>query len=108
MAVVVAGQSVALFALCPTGTGPTVKITQYGDGICSRDGEACRCSDPKHPIAISEENASFPSTDSARFLTSGACRAFWVRTFRAGFHACAFHSPPKQTLFQRPTSLLPE
>jgi hypothetical protein len=23
-----------------------VKITQYGDGICSRDGEAWDCSDP--------------------------------------------------------------
>jgi hypothetical protein len=57
-----------------------IKITQYGHGVCSRDGEACDCSDPLHPIAISEENGSAPSTDSGRFLASGAARAFWVRT----------------------------
>lgn len=39
--------------------------------------------DPKHASAISEENGSCPCTDSGRFLTSGAFRAFWIRT-RAG------------------------
>ena len=57
-----------------------VKVTQYGHGICSRDGEPCDCSDPAHPIAISEENGENPDTDSGRFLLSGARRAFWVRT----------------------------
>jgi len=57
-----------------------VKITQYGHGICSRNGEACDCNDPLHPIAISREDGSSPSTDSGRFLASGAVRSFWVRT----------------------------
>jgi hypothetical protein len=57
-----------------------IKITQYGHGICSRDGEVCDCSDPAHPIAVSQENGSSPSTDSGRFLASGATRSFWVRT----------------------------
>jgi hypothetical protein len=57
-----------------------IKITQYGHGVCSRDGEACDCSDPEHPIAVSEENGASPTTDSGRFLASGARRAFWVRT----------------------------
>lgn len=64
----------------PDWNWTAVKITQYGDSICSRDGEACHCSNPKHPIAISEENGSSPCTDSGRFLASGAFRAFWVRT----------------------------
>ncbi|MGA2714647.1 MAG: hypothetical protein ABSG41_16215 [Bryobacteraceae bacterium] len=57
-----------------------IKITQYGHGICSRDGEACDCSDPAHPIAVSQETGATPSTDSGRFLAAGAARAFWVRT----------------------------
>jgi hypothetical protein len=57
-----------------------IKITQYGHGICSKDGEPCECSDPTHPIAVSEETGATPSADSGRFLASGARRAFWVRT----------------------------
>lgn len=57
-----------------------IKITQYGHGICSRDGEPCECSDPSHPIAVSEESVASTVTDSGRYLTAGAARAFWVRT----------------------------
>jgi hypothetical protein len=57
-----------------------IKITQFGHGVCSRDGEACDCSDPAHPIAVSQETGATPSTDSGRFLAAGAARAFWVRT----------------------------
>jgi hypothetical protein len=66
----------------PDWNWTAIKITQYGDGICARDGEACDCSDPEHPIAISEENGSSPSTDSGRFLASGACRVFWFGRLR--------------------------
>ena len=52
-----------------------IKITQYGHGVCARDGEPCDCSDPAHPIAVSEENGSAPSTDSGRFLVSEIGRA---------------------------------
>ena len=64
----------------PEWNWTALKITQYGHGICSKDGEACECSDPVHPIAISREDGSSPTTDSGRFLASGAARAFWVRT----------------------------
>lgn len=64
----------------PEWNWTALKITQYGHGICSRDGEACDCSDPAHPIAVSQETGATPSTDSGRFLAAGAARAFWVRT----------------------------
>ena len=56
-----------------------LKITQYGNGVCARDGGACGC-DPgdEHPFAIDEEYE--PSrTDSGRFLAAGAERSFWLR-----------------------------
>jgi len=64
----------------PDWNWTAIKITQFGHGVCSRDGEPCDCSDPEHPIAVSEETGSSPSTDSGRFLASGVARAFWVRT----------------------------
>jgi hypothetical protein len=56
-----------------------VKITQYGNGVCARDGSACGC-DPgsEHPFAVSEEYEP-NSTDSGRFLAAGAERSFWLR-----------------------------
>jgi hypothetical protein len=56
-----------------------IKITQFGHGVCSRNGEPCPCDDPAHPVAISQEEQR-TGPDSARFLGSGARRAFWVRT----------------------------
>jgi hypothetical protein len=44
-----------------------VKITQHGHGMGSSN-------------AISRDDGSSPSTDSGRFLASGAARSFWVRT----------------------------
>jgi hypothetical protein len=60
-----------------------VKVTQYGHGICSREGGECGCeSGPEHPFALSEEYQP-GRTDSGRFLAAGAERSFWLRT-RAG------------------------
>ncbi|SPE30391.1 conserved hypothetical protein [Candidatus Sulfopaludibacter sp. SbA3] len=59
-----------------------VKITQYGHGVCSQDGESCECSggiDADHPFALSEEYEP-NATDSGRFLAAGAERSFWLRT----------------------------
>lgn len=59
-----------------------VKITQYGHGVCSREGKACECSggaDADHPFALSEEFEP-GGTDSGRFLAAGAERSFWLRT----------------------------
>jgi hypothetical protein len=57
-----------------------VKITQYGHGICSANGEACDCATSDHSWAISEEHDRSGASDSSRFLLAGAVRALWVRT----------------------------
>ena len=56
------------------------KITQYGHGICSANGQACDCATADHSWAISEEADRSGASDSSRFLVAGAVRAFWVRT----------------------------
>jgi len=57
-----------------------VKITQYGHGICSANGEACDCATADHVWAISEEKDRRGESDTSRFLSAGATRALWVRT----------------------------
>ncbi len=60
-----------------------VKITQYGHGVCSHEGERCGCeTELEHPYALTEEYAP-GGADSERFLAAGAERSFWLRT-RAG------------------------
>ena len=56
------------------------KITQYGHGICSADGEACDCATGDHSWAITEEHDRSGESDTSRFLVAGASRVFWVRT----------------------------
>ena len=63
-----------------------VKITQYGHGICSANGEACDCVTADHASAISEERDRSGETDTSRFLVAGAKRVLWVRT-QQGFLA---------------------
>jgi hypothetical protein len=57
-----------------------VKITQYGHGICSANGEACDCATGDHSWAILEERERLGESDTSRFLLAGAVRALWVRT----------------------------
>jgi hypothetical protein len=57
-----------------------VKITQFGHGVCSANGEACDCETADHTIAISEERDAASGTDSSRYLAAGAARSYWVRT----------------------------
>ena len=57
-----------------------VKITQYGHGICSANGEACDCATDDHSWAISEECDRSGESDTSRFLLAGAAKVFWVRT----------------------------
>ena len=57
-----------------------LKITQYGHGICSANGEACDCATNDHSWAISEEHDKSGESDTSRFLVAGAGRVFWVRT----------------------------
>ena len=56
------------------------KITQFGHGVCSANGEPCDCETADHNIAISEERDAATGTDSARYLDAGAVKSFWVRT----------------------------
>jgi hypothetical protein len=57
-----------------------VKITQYGHGICSANGEACDCATGDHSWAISEERDRSGESDTSRFLVAGALRVYWART----------------------------
>jgi len=57
-----------------------LKITQYGHGICSANGEACDCATADHAWAVSEERNRDGESDTSRFLVAGAERAWWVRT----------------------------
>ena len=56
------------------------KITQYGHGVCARNGENCDCAPEEHVCALDWETQSDTGTDSARFLQAGAQRSFWLRT----------------------------
>ena len=56
------------------------KITQFGHGMCSANGEPCDCETDEHTVAVSEERNVGSGTDSARYLAAGAVRSFWVRT----------------------------
>jgi hypothetical protein len=57
-----------------------LKVTQYGHGVCSLNGESCHCATDDHSWAISEEKDRSGDSDTSRFLIAGAVRALWVRT----------------------------
>ncbi len=56
-----------------------VKITQYGHGICSLDGEPCGCAPTEHPFVLTEEENVRGRSDTCRFLAAGARRSLWLR-----------------------------
>ena len=56
-----------------------VKITQYGHGICSVDGQACECEPKEHPFVLTEEQDARGPSDTSRFLAAGARRSLWLR-----------------------------
>jgi len=57
-----------------------VKITQFGHGVCSVNGESCDCATAEHQFSITTERQLDSGTDTARFLAAGARRSLWVRT----------------------------
>lgn len=69
-----------LISALPELNWTAVKITQYGHGICSANGEACDCATGDHSWAISEEKSRSSDSDTSRFLLAGAAEAWWVRT----------------------------
>ena len=69
-----------LIAALPEYHWTALKITLYGHGVCSMDGEPCHCATDDHSWAISEELDRSGESDTSRFLAAGAARAWWVRT----------------------------
>jgi hypothetical protein len=69
-----------LIAALPEYGWTAFKITQYGHGICSQNGESCHCATDDHSWAISEERDRAGESDTSRFLAAGAAHAWWVRT----------------------------
>jgi hypothetical protein len=69
-----------LIAALPEFRWTALKITQYGHGICSANGEACDCATDDHSFAVSEENDRSGDSDTSRFLVAGAAHSWWVRT----------------------------
>lgn len=70
----------SLIARLPERNWTAFKITQFGHGFCSANGEPCDCQTGEHTVAISAERDPGTGTDSARFLAAGAKRSLWVRT----------------------------
>jgi len=69
-----------LIAALPSFHWTALKITQYGHGVCSANGEACDCATADHSWAVSEERDRSGESDTSRFLVSGADHSWWVRT----------------------------
>ncbi len=69
-----------LIAALPEKQWTAMKITQYGHGICSKNGDVCHCATDDHSWAISEEKDRSGETDTSRFLAAGAVRVWWART----------------------------
>ena len=69
-----------LISALPAFDWTAAKITQYGHGVCSANGEPCDCATGDHSWAISEEHDRQGDSDTSRFLIAGAARVFWVRT----------------------------
>ena len=69
-----------LIARLPERNWTACKITQFGHGFCSANGEPCDCQTGAHAVAVTAERNPHTGTDSARFLAAGARKALWVRT----------------------------
>jgi hypothetical protein len=69
-----------LISALPEFHWTAMKVTQYGHGICSADGQACDCATGDHSWAVSEERNRDGNSDTSRFLAAGAERVWWVRT----------------------------
>jgi molybdopterin-guanine dinucleotide biosynthesis protein len=69
-----------LIAALPSHQWTAIKITQFGHGVCSANGEPCDCETAEHTLAVSEERDPASGTDTSRYLAAGAAHSFWVRT----------------------------
>ncbi len=71
---------VGLIAALPEYHWTALKITQYGHGVCSANGEPCDCATGDHTWKITEEKDRSGECDTSRFLVAGAKKVWWVRT----------------------------
>jgi hypothetical protein len=71
---------VDLLRVFPDVVWTAVKITQYGHGVCSLNGEECGCAPNEHTFALEEERDQSGRTDTSRFLAAGAAHALWLRS----------------------------
>jgi hypothetical protein len=69
-----------IIAALPEREWIAMKITQYGHGVCSRNGKLCHCATADHSWAISEEKDPGGKSDTSRLLAAGAAHVYWVRT----------------------------
>jgi hypothetical protein len=69
-----------LISALPEFHWTALKITQYGHGVCSANGQACDCATDDHSWAVSEERNRSGDSDTSRFLVAGAEHSWWVRT----------------------------
>jgi hypothetical protein len=69
-----------LISALPTFHWTAMKITQFGHGVCSANGEACDCVTADHSLAVSQERDRSGESDTSRFLIAGADHSWWVRT----------------------------
>jgi molybdopterin-guanine dinucleotide biosynthesis protein len=69
-----------IIAALPEHHWTAMKITQYGHGVCSKNGKLCHCATADHSWAISEEKDAAGKSDTSRFLAAGADHVYWVRT----------------------------
>jgi hypothetical protein len=74
------GVMAGVIASLPEFAWTAIKITQFGHGVCSANGEPCDCETADHTIAVSEERDAANGKDTSRYLGAGALRSFWVRT----------------------------
>jgi molybdopterin-guanine dinucleotide biosynthesis protein len=80
------GVVAGLIRALPERRWTAIKITQFGHGLCSANGEPCGCETAEHTIAISEERDPASGTDTSRYLEAGAARSLWVRTRQGQLH----------------------
>jgi molybdopterin-guanine dinucleotide biosynthesis protein len=69
-----------IIAAIPERQWTAMKITQYGHGVCSKNGKLCHCATADHSWAISEEKDTDGKSDTSRLLAAGAKHVYWVRT----------------------------
>src|SRR5437660_12873448 len=69
-----------LISALPEFEWTAAKITQYGHGICSANGEACDCATGDHSWAITEERDRAGEAVTSRFLVAGPARVVGERT----------------------------